>query len=134
MECPLCDALTQDYRLIYKDDLVFCIVCKEPVRPGHLLVLPVRHIEKISDLTPEELKRIHDFLDKLTPIVTGFGDDVIMGLNRGTNSTQPHLHYHILPSKGSLREVVAKFEGLPKRVAASMDEFKRIKDNVKENL
>jgi diadenosine tetraphosphate (Ap4A) HIT family hydrolase len=45
MQCELCLAKEEKYRIVFQNDLVFVVVNIEPLKQGHLMVLPVRHAE-----------------------------------------------------------------------------------------
>jgi diadenosine tetraphosphate (Ap4A) HIT family hydrolase len=45
-------------RIIVKNDLVFAFPSNRPIRPGHILVCPIRHVSTISGLYENELLAI----------------------------------------------------------------------------
>lgn len=63
-DCALCQSLDESYRIIHKDDLVVVIVNIEPVKEGHLMVMPVRHAEQPGDLSPEESRAFLQAIDR----------------------------------------------------------------------
>lgn len=86
--------------------------------PGHLLVIPKRHVEKISELNEEERKELFD-------TVIEFQEKIISKIAKGCDINQHyrpfqtqdklkvnHLHIHILPreSKDELYQKSQKFE------------------------
>lgn len=45
MSCPLCSArIAEQYRVVCENAHVFVLVNREPVKDGHVLTLPVRHV------------------------------------------------------------------------------------------
>jgi len=44
MKCNLCKALKEKFRLIKKTKYSFAVICKWPIKLGHVIVLPKRHI------------------------------------------------------------------------------------------
>lgn len=135
MSCELCEAINEEYRLIYKDDLVFCTVCKGPLKKGHVIVLPKRHVEKLGDLSSEESKRLFETIDKLkTAIENKYNESAIIHINSGIHSTQKHLHIHILPTKRGLRPMVSSYEGVPERLDISEEEMAEIKKDILEKF
>ncbi len=72
-----------------------------PVSPGHLLIIPKRHVETMFDLTEEERTALCNLVaegkemleDKYHP--DGFNFGVNQGVAAG--QTIPHLHLHIIP-------------------------------------
>ncbi len=87
--------------IIFRGELFFVSINLYPYNPGHLLIFPVRHIEDVRQLTPEEelrlcrLKRYFlDLSDKLYHPV-GYNIGYNMGLPAGASIA--HLHLHIIP-------------------------------------
>jgi len=95
--CPFCNIDDA----VLRNDLAYARFDKYPVNPGHLLVLPVRHVatwfeasteEKLALLTLiEEGKRLLD--ERYTP------DGYNIGVNVGevAGQTVMHLHVHLIP-------------------------------------
>jgi diadenosine tetraphosphate (Ap4A) HIT family hydrolase len=95
-----------------------CLFCKEsasvfeskyffvryddyPVRQGHLLIIPFRHVEELIILTRTEFNELHLVLAWATKHVEDtFGaDGYNIGVNNGVSAGQtiPHLHIHLIP-------------------------------------
>ena len=53
--CIFCDILTGRLpaSMVYRDDLCCALVDIQPVNPGHVLVIPIRHAEYLADLDEE---------------------------------------------------------------------------------
>ena len=45
-------------RFVWKDDACFAILTINPLRPGHVLVIPRREVDHWIDLEPDELARL----------------------------------------------------------------------------
>jgi diadenosine tetraphosphate (Ap4A) HIT family hydrolase len=58
MTCPFCDVKTHVKKIV--KDFKYCrvIFCNPRLMPGHLLVIPKRHVEKLSELDQKELKEL----------------------------------------------------------------------------
>ncbi len=56
MNCPFCDDIKKQSIIIYKSDLVMAFPTNIPIVHGHALVCPVRHVEKIDQLSDNEFK------------------------------------------------------------------------------
>lgn len=111
VDCILCCIREKDPRvdsyIVYQDDHVFISLNKYPFNPGHLMVIPNRHIENFSDLTPEEYHYLWDMVLKCEKMLqdifnpTGFN----VGYNEGQNAgaSISHVHVHVVPRyKGEL--------------------------------
>jgi histidine triad (HIT) family protein len=70
-----------------------------PKAPVHLLVLPERHVDTfrdVSQFTPEEAKRMLEFVAE-TAAHAGLEDyRVVVNVGRGGGQTVWHLHWHVL--------------------------------------
>ena len=105
---------------MYRPDCLFCRLVREGdhVRSGegfvairdiqpkaetHLLVLPERHVDTFKDVgefSPEESKRMLQFVAD-TARAAGLTDyRVIVNAGRGAGQTIFHLHWHILGGRG----------------------------------
>jgi diadenosine tetraphosphate (Ap4A) HIT family hydrolase len=132
MECALCAArLAEAYRVIYQDDHVFVLLNVEPLKDGHVMILPVRHAENLKDLTPEESRAFLVAIDQCMEAMTRVYDHAPMcHVNGWKHRSQPHLHAHVLPSAGSVRELYVAAEGSPRRRRASEDELRAIAERL----
>jgi diadenosine tetraphosphate (Ap4A) HIT family hydrolase len=107
----------------------------EPLKDGHFMVLPKRHVTQLQDLKAKESQAILKLLGRLEKIIPEiYSEDPIIFMNLGSYSTQPHLHFHILPSKGGLRDLFASYEKIPYRKQGTREELKKIADKVKRRL
>jgi histidine triad (HIT) family protein len=70
-----------------------------PQAPTHLLVLPERHVESFREIgafTPDESKRMLEFV---ADTARGAGLDdyrVVVHVGRGAGQTVFHLHWHVM--------------------------------------
>ena len=133
MNCPLCDLSKQE--IVYQDDHCYCVVIIEPLKDGHLMVLPKRHVVNLEDLEPQESHAILKLLGRLGKTISEvYDEDPIIFMNLGKHSTQPHIHFHILPSKGGLRHLFSEYEKLPFRKKATPRELKNISNKIKSKF
>jgi len=88
---------------VAKTDGLAAIRDINPKAETHLLVLPERHIEtfkEIAELTPDEAKRMLDFVAE-TARDAGLEDyRVLVNVGAGGGQTIFHLHWHILGGRG----------------------------------
>lgn len=130
MSCTLCETRTQEPgRVVYQDEHVFVLVNIEPIKDGHVMILPVRHAEQLSDLTPEESQAFLKTIDKCMSTVTQHFQETPMCLVNGWRyRSQPHLHAHVLPSKKNLRGLYTAAEGLEERKRADNETLNKMAD------
>ena len=111
MGCLFCDILDgkKDGHFLYEDDSHVAFLDRYPIDVGHSLVLPRKHHEQITDMTPEDVGKIFAFVPKIAKaILEATGADAFsIGQNNGKAAKQivPHVHIHIIPrynSKGTV--------------------------------
>lgn len=133
MKCELCDLTNPG--IIYYDSYCYSKVILEPIKEGHLLILPKRHVENLADLKPKESQAILNLLERLRKIISKvYKEDSIIVMNTGKYSSQKHLHFHILPSKGGLRHLFSKYENTPFKKEITVQELNRISDIFSKEL
>lgn len=99
MICPFCTV--DPLRIILENDRAMAIYDGFPVSPGHMLVIPKRHISSFFEATDQEqvalLKLLAEArelaLNKYSP------DGFNVGINDGATAGQTvmHLHIHLIP-------------------------------------
>jgi diadenosine tetraphosphate (Ap4A) HIT family hydrolase len=100
-ECPFC---SPDVKHVAECALTRTILDLYPVSPGHSLVVPKRHITKLSDATPAEQHALLDAVlaarARLSSYQDGPSPDGFnIGINEGmaAGQTVAHLHVHVIP-------------------------------------
>jgi histidine triad (HIT) family protein len=84
--------------VVYEDDHVMAINDVFPRAPFHVLVVPRKHVEKLSDLDDEPLGgRLLQAVRRVAR-QGGVGDNFRLVVNNGDNAGQNvlHLHLHVL--------------------------------------
>jgi ATP adenylyltransferase len=98
--CPFCTATE---RIIRQNDLAQVILSDPHKVPGHLLVMPKRHIEKPWELTKEEIASIFELIFELEQKLIGkLGDGFDIRQNYRPFKPQDdlkvdHVLFHVLP-------------------------------------
>lgn len=99
--CPFCDEHVRERQKFYEDDLVIAMMTHKPILPGHVLVIPKRHVERLELLTDEEVSHIFKTIKKVHQAVSkAFGTSSYLILQKnGTEvgQTVPHVHFHYIP-------------------------------------
>ncbi len=103
MDCLFCDILDKKKggHFLYEDDSHVAFLDKYQFDSGHSLVLPRKHHERITDMTPEDVGNVFALVPKIAKAildVTG-ADAFSLGQNNGRAAKQivPHVHIHIIP-------------------------------------
>ena len=118
-------------RVLAREELAFATLAKYPYNPGHLLILPVRHIGELEELTDAEHAAISRLLTRsiraLRTVADPQGFNVGINLGRVSGAGIPgHLHWHVVPRWGgdtNFMPVVGQTRVLPELLA---DTYRRL--------
>lgn len=103
--CLFCQAISGelDVDKVGEDEDTLAFLDHKPLFPGHVLLIPKRHMVTLDELLPHEIVPLFDRLKVLTravPRALGAGGCFVANNNRVSQSV-PHLHWHAIPrSKG----------------------------------
>jgi len=103
MNCPFCKINENRTKILQYNKNTFVALSNPRIVQGHILVIPRRHVEKLSDLTEEEKKELVD-------TVIEFQGKIILKISPGCDlriNYRPfqkqgrlkvdHLHIHLIP-------------------------------------
>jgi len=103
MDCPFCNINAEKTRILKDGKFVRVIFSNPRLMPGHLLVVPKKHVEKISQLNEEEKKELFE-------TVVEFQEKILSKVSSGCDMKQNHrpfqkqdklkvnhLHVHLQP-------------------------------------
>lgn len=100
--CAFCSPEVLDRQIFYRGDKALGILTHKPAVPGHVLIIPERHVSRFEDLSPEEVASIGDTIKKVDLAVKkvfGTGDYILIQKNgKEAGQTVPHVHFHYLPA------------------------------------
>ncbi len=91
--------------IIYKSRYTIVLCDIAPVMPGHILLIPRRHVYDMADLREEELLDFFEVLKKVRPVILklysdGLGSyDMTAQIGEYSGRSVRHLHMHIIPRK-----------------------------------
>lgn len=86
---------------VYEDDRVLAFLDIHPSAPGHTLIVPKVHAERIEDMTEADaealFKALHGLAGRIQAAVDAPSSTI--GINNGPESGQeiPHIHVHVIP-------------------------------------
>ena len=88
--------------IIYRGETCFVLLNVYPYTTGHTMVIPLREVEALTDLTPQEYEELWQLVKKVVQsLEEAYGPDGInVGLNQGKAAgagIPEHLHVHCLP-------------------------------------
>lgn len=113
MDCIFCEPIDK----ILENNHAFAIFDKNPVSPGHLLIISKRHVNDYFSLTIREKFAIEQLLDegKKRLIEQYQPDGFNIGINCGQAAGQTifHAHVHLIPRyKGDLDNPMGGVRGV----------------------
>jgi len=135
MDCPFCNINKEKTRIIKEGKNVFVVFSNPRLVKGHLLVIPKRHVVKISELNAKEKKELFDtvieFQEKILKKISS-GCDIRQNyrpFQKQTGLKVDHLHIHLLPREFE-DELYQKCQINEKRIFSNLEEeeIKRISD------
>jgi diadenosine tetraphosphate (Ap4A) HIT family hydrolase len=120
-QCIFCDPDAAS--VVLENDKAYARHDAYPVSPGHLLVIPKRHVASLFDTTPEELADLWELVGMAKEFLDAEyrPDGYNIGVNIGAAAGQSvmHLHVHVIPRyagdmdepKGGVRGVIPGKQG-----------------------
>lgn len=101
-ECAFCQKEILNRQTFAKENGAIGMLTYKPCTPGHVLIIPERHVERFEDLTSEEIAAIGEMIKKVDLAVrNAYGNtDYLLLQKNGTSAGQsvPHVHFHYIPS------------------------------------
>jgi histidine triad (HIT) family protein len=103
MPCLFCAiaAGSEPAEIVYQDDLAVAFLDHRPLFPGHVLLVPRRHIVTLADLPAAEVGSFFQTVQRLeTAVERGMeADGSFIAVNNIVSQSVPHLHVHIVPRR-----------------------------------
>ena len=118
-ECPFCNI--DPSAVILKNELCFAIFDKYPVNPGHVLVIPYRHVADYFELTKEEKIAAVELIDEVKKFLdrefSPDGYNVGVNVGKWAGQTVMHVHIHVIPRyRGDVEDPTGGVRGvIPQR-------------------
>ena len=105
--CVFCHISThknddEDLKVLYRDEHCFIVMNKYPYTPGHFMIIPHFHTDKLESLESETWLHISILAQKGVRLLKeGFGaHGVNIGMNLGASAgagIAEHIHMHLVP-------------------------------------
>lgn len=123
---------TEAERVLAQSQLAYVVLNKFPYNPGHVLVVPLRHVGELEDVTAEENVELQALLQRAIGAIrqTAGPDGFNIGLNLGRTAgagIPEHLHWHVVPrwsGDTNFMPVVGDTRVLPELIAET---YRRLK-------
>ena len=132
-ECVLCRVIEDGSYVVWKDDLVAVILNAFPYTSGHVMVLPLRHIGEVEEVSREEVGAVWSAVaNAVRALKAAYSPD---GLNMGANlgrvagaGIPGHFHVHVLPrwsGDTNFMTSVAETRVMPESLDASLERLQK---------
>ena len=138
-DCPFCAIAAGDLpaRTVHQADTTMAFLDANPLAPGHTLVIPTDHHERVADLPATVAEDVMTTLHRVAPAVESAvdADGATIAFNDGTAAGQevPHVHGHVVPrfEDDGAGPIHALFDSRPELADETLD---RIADDVVDGL
>ena len=98
-ECIFCQVPKDE--IVAESDLCLAFYDRYPVSPGHMLIIPKRHVASYFELTEDEVNAMQTMLLEMKDVVQALykPDGFNIGVNVGEAAGQSifHVHMHLIP-------------------------------------
>ena len=104
--CLFCEAVQaetdRDRLVILRGTANFVLLNRYPYSNGHLMVVPMRHVARLTDSTAEELHELMDLVARCEATLRDVyqPDGINVGINLGSSAgagIADHYHLHMVP-------------------------------------
>ncbi|MET8682262.1 HIT family protein [Streptomyces sp. NPDC004647] len=101
MNCPFCSIVVGEVAThrVFEDGTAVAFLDARPLFPGHVLVVPRRHVETLTDLPAAEVGPFFSRVQLIAGAVErgmGAAGSFVAANNRISQSV-PHFHVHVVP-------------------------------------
>lgn len=121
-------------QVLFADDLCYVVMNKFPYSPGHMMVIPFHHTDKIEDLSEEVWQRVSTRVRQgaklLKDIMPCEGVNIGMNLGKAAGAgIEQHVHYHMLPRWLGDTNFISTLGGARVYPADFFEIFEKLKSN-----
>jgi len=92
-------------RIVYEDDNVLAFKDLNPQAPTHILIIPKKHIARLSESGEEDIKLLGEVQHAAAKIAKQLGLTdfrLVTNNGKGAGQTVDHIHYHLLSGRRML--------------------------------
>lgn len=140
-DCPFCaapDRSDEESLIVHRGKTCFVNLNLYPYNPGHMMVLPYRHVPDYTDIDSEETAEMASLAQKAMRVLRHVSGPA--GFNLGMNQGQAggagiaaHLHQHVIPrwlGDANFFPIIAQTKAIPVVLGDTLDLLKRGWDEV----
>lgn len=139
--CPFCAAPTrtdEESLIVYRGEHCFVNLNLYPYNPGHMMVLPYRHVPDYTDITVEETAEMAALAQKAMRVARHVSgpDGFNLGMNQGQAGgagIAAHLHQHVIPrwnGDANFFPIIAQSKAIPVVLGDTLELLKQGWDEI----
>ena len=105
-ECLFCKIATGEIpaSIVHQNDRLVAFRDINPQAPLHILIIPLRHIATLNDLTPKEEPLVGEMIQRAVTIAReqGYAENgyrIALNCNRDAGQSVFHIHVHLLAGR-----------------------------------
>ena len=85
--------------IIHRDERVIAFLDASPLMLGHVLVVPVAHVDTLDDLPPDLVGPLFEVVRRMSIAVQRAlnADGSFVAVNTRVSQSVPHVHVHVVP-------------------------------------
>jgi diadenosine tetraphosphate (Ap4A) HIT family hydrolase len=105
--CVFCHISThahddEELHVLYRDEFCYIVMNRYPYTPGHFMIIPHKHTDKLEELDPDTWLHMSALAQKCVRLLKeGFNAHAVnIGMNLGAASgagISEHIHMHLVP-------------------------------------
>jgi len=89
--------------LVFRNEHLIAFLDINPLAEGHTLVVPIRQVERLDQLSPEEAaalaRELGPIAGRVTRCVGAEGYNILQNNGAAAGQVVPHVHFHIIPRR-----------------------------------
>jgi histidine triad (HIT) family protein len=99
--CPFCAIVSgeEEADVVYRDAVAVAFLDRRPLFPGHVLVVPTRHVDTLVDLAHDDIGPFFAVVQRVAaaiPVALG-AQGTFVAINNVVSQSVHHLHVHVVP-------------------------------------
>jgi histidine triad (HIT) family protein len=99
--CPFCAIVSgeEEADVVYRDAVAVAFLDRRPLFPGHVLVVPTRHVDTLVDLAHDDIGPFFAVVQRVAaaiPVALG-AQGTFVAINNVVSQSVHHLHGHVVP-------------------------------------
>ena len=139
MNCIFCKIVKKEllYSRAYEDEDFLAFMDIKPINKGHVLVIPKKHFELVSEMDKNDISKIMVVAEKISSAIrkSGIrckGINFFLADGKAAGQEVPHVHLHVIPrflDDGFGFKLPDNYENKPQR-----EELERLAEEIKREL